>query len=111
MGWNMVVIHNAIEPESVAEGVERKILASAGKLMTVEVTFKKGGIGALHSHPHEQISYIIRGKFEFEIDGKKHILNAGDSYYVQPDIVHGVKALEDSVILDVFTPQREDFLK
>ncbi len=107
----MVVINNSIESKIVAEGVERKILASAGKLMTVEVTFKKGAIGALHSHPHEQISYIIKGKFEFEIGDKKHMLNAGDSYYVYPDVVHGIKALEDSVILDVFTPQRDDFLK
>ena len=107
----MVVINSSIESEGVAEGVERKILASSGKLMTVEVTFKEGAIGALHSHPHEQISYITKGRFEFEIDGKKYMLIAGDSYYVQPDLVHGIKALEDSVILDVFTPQREDFLK
>jgi quercetin dioxygenase-like cupin family protein len=107
----MVVTNNSIVPENVAEGVERKILASAGGLMTVEVIFKKDAIGALHSHPHEQISYIVRGKFEFEIDGKKHILNTGDSYYVRPGSVHGIRALEDSVILDVFTPQREDFLK
>jgi quercetin dioxygenase-like cupin family protein len=107
----MVVISDSIQSESVAEGVERKILASSGKLMTVEVTFKKGAIGTLHSHPHEQISYIIKGKFEFEMDGKKHILRAGDSYYVNPGIVHGIKAIDDSVILDVFTPQREDFLR
>jgi quercetin dioxygenase-like cupin family protein len=107
----MVVMNNSIVPENVGEGVERKILASAGRLMTVEVIFKKDAVGALHSHPHEQISYIVRGKFEFEIDGRKHILNAGDSYYVGPDKIHGIKALEDSVILDVFTPQREDFLK
>ena len=44
------------------------------------------------------------------MDGKKQILNAGDSYYVKPDTRHGVKALEDAAILDVFTPQREDFL-
>jgi quercetin dioxygenase-like cupin family protein len=107
----MVVMSDSIKSENVAEGVKRKILASAGKLMTVEVTFKKGAIGTLHTHPHEQISYIVRGKFEFEIDGKKHILNAGDSYYVEPDVRHGIVALEDSVILDVFTPQREDFIK
>ncbi|HVN94848.1 MAG TPA: cupin domain-containing protein [Syntrophorhabdaceae bacterium] len=107
----MVFIHSSIASENVGNGVERKILASAGKLMTVEVTFQKGAIGALHAHPHEQISYIVRGTFEFTIDAEKYVLKAGDSYYVPPDMVHGVRALEDSVILDVFTPQREDFLK
>lgn len=107
----MVVYNKLIKPTKVGEGVERKILASDGKLMAVEVKFEKGSIGALHSHPHEQISYILKGSFEFEIDGKKHVISQGDSYYVKPDVIHGVKALEDSIILDVFTPQREDFLK
>jgi quercetin dioxygenase-like cupin family protein len=106
----MVVLNNSIEAKNVGEGVERKILASDGKLMTVIFTFKKGAIGSPHSHPHEQVGYILKGRFEFEMDGKKEILNAGDSYYVKPDTTHGVKALEDAAILDVFTPQREDFL-
>ena len=106
----MVVIGNSLKAKQVGEGVERKILASGGKLMTVIFTFQKGAIGSPHSHPHEQVGYILKGKFEFEMDGKKQILNAGDSYYVKPDTMHGVKALEDAAILDVFTPQREDFL-
>jgi quercetin dioxygenase-like cupin family protein len=106
----MVVISNSLQSKQVGDGVERKILASGGKLMTVIFTFRKGSIGSLHSHPHEQVGYILKGKFEFEMDGKKQILNAGDSYYVKPNTDHGVKALEDAAILDVFTPQREDFL-
>lgn len=107
----MVIKNEQITAVEVAPGVERKILASDGKLMTVEVRFRKGAVGAVHSHPHEQISYIISGSFEFEMNGEKFILKAGDSYYVKPDVKHGVVALEDAVILDVFTPQREDFLK
>jgi quercetin dioxygenase-like cupin family protein len=106
----MIVFDNSINAKNVGEGVERKILASGGKLMTVIFTFQKGAIGSLHSHPHEQVGYILKGRFEFEMDGIKQILKAGDSYYVKPDTEHGVKALEDAAILDVFTPQREDFL-
>ena len=58
-------------------GVERKILATSGSLMTVEVTFQKGAIGAVHSHPHEQVSYIIKGSFEFEMDGQKAVISRG----------------------------------
>jgi len=106
----MIVKNEAATGKVVADGVERKILAADGKLMLVEVRFRKGAVGALHSHPHEQVSYIISGSFEFEIDGKKEVLKTGDSYYVKPDMPHGTVALEDAVILDVFTPQREDFI-
>jgi len=106
----MIVKGESVAPIIVGEGVERKIIARGGKMMSVEVSFKKGSIGALHSHPHEQVSYIIKGSFEFELDGKKEVIKAGDSYYIEPDVMHGVVALEDSIILDLFTPQREDFL-
>ncbi|NMA84806.1 MAG: cupin domain-containing protein [Epulopiscium sp.] len=107
----MIIKNQSIELETVGEGVQRKILASGGDMMTVEVHFKKGAIGAVHTHPHEQISYILAGSFEFEMNGKKEVLQVGDTYYVGPNVPHGVVALEDAIILDVFTPQREDFLK
>lgn len=107
----MIIKNTEAEFTIVGEGVERKILATGGSMMTVEVRFKKGAVGAVHTHPHEQVSYVLEGSFEFDLDGKKHIIKAGDTYYVKPDQAHGVIALEDSVILDIFTPQREDFLK
>lgn len=107
----MVVKGETVASSNVGEGVDRKIIARGGKMMAVEVTFKKGGVGTVHAHPHEQISYILKGSFEFELEGKKYILKEGDSYYVAPNLMHGAVALEDSMILDLFTPQREDFLK
>jgi len=106
----MFVKNNKVKREDIEHGLSRKILARGGKMMLVEVTFKKGAVGYLHSHPHEQISYIQKGSFEVEINGEKRILKAGDSFYAAPDVKHGVVALEDSVIVDVFTPQRDDFL-
>jgi unsaturated pyranuronate lyase len=107
----MIVENLEVIPTPVAPGVKRKILASSGSLMTVEVTFQKGAIGAVHSHPHEQVSYVIKGSFEFEMDNRKTVIKTGDTYYVNPGVVHGVVALEEAIILDIFTPQREDFLK
>ncbi|KZL89596.1 cupin domain-containing protein [Clostridium magnum] len=107
----MIVKNEEVKFITVGEGVERKILATGGSMMTVEVRFKKGGIGAVHTHPHEQVSYVLEGSFEFDLEGEKHIIKAGDTYYIKPNQAHGVVALEDSVILDIFTPQREDFLK
>ncbi len=106
----MIIKQESARSVSLSPQVERKILAASGHLMAVEFTFKKGGIGEVHSHPHEQIGYVVQGKFELEIDGQKEILEAGDTYYTSPNVPHGVVALEAGKIFDVFTPQREDFL-
>ena len=107
----MIVKNNSVEKEKLENGISRKILARGGNLMMVEVCFEKGGIGAIHSHSHEQISYIHKGSFEFILNEEKEIVQANDTVYIPANIPHGVKALEDSIIIDVFTPQREDFLR
>jgi len=107
----MFVKNADVTREEVNEGIARKILAAAGKVMAVEVYFTKGAVGALHAHPHEQISYVIKGSFEAAIGDEKTVINVGDTYYVPPDAVHGVVALEEGILLDIFTPQREDFLR
>jgi quercetin dioxygenase-like cupin family protein len=107
-----MLTHNSDCPKKeLGGGVTRRILSYDKGMMVCELTFKKGAVGALHHHPHEQIGYIISGSFEVSSDGKKEILKAGDSYLAEPNSVHGVVALEDSKLLDVFTPMREDFLK
>lgn len=89
----------------------RKVLCNDGSLMLVELNFKKGGIGTPHSHEaHEQIGYVVKGSFEVQVGEEKSILKAGDSYYAGFNQVHGVVALEDSVLIDIFTPIRKDFL-
>lgn len=106
----MVLKHEDIIPTYPEPGITRRILARGGKLMGVEVVFQKGAMGSVHKHEHEQMSYIISGSFDYVVEGVTYRLLAGDSYYVDPFVAHGATALEDSVILDVFTPQREDFL-
>lgn len=92
-------------------GVSRKILGAGGTQMMVEVTFAKDAVGARHAHPHEQVSYIVQGSFAFTLGNETQILRKGDSVYIPSNIEHGTVALEDdSIILDIFTPQREDFL-
>ena len=92
--------------------MSRKILAYAPNLMTVELQFKKGAIGAKHSHPHEQIGYLISGSLLYQEEGQEDkVLVTGDTYYVKPNVIHGVVALENTKLLDVFTPMREDFIK
>lgn len=106
----MFGIHTEIEMQPCGEGVTRKILTYTKELMMVEVTFQKDAVGAIHTHPHLQISYIAKGSFEVTMGDEKKVLNQGDSFYVPSDLAHGVVALEDSVIIDVFNPMREDFI-
>lgn len=108
----MIVENKNVEPKQLDDLSSRKILANGGSMMVAEVTFKKGGVGAPHSHDkHEQVSYVLYGKFEATVGNETKILSKGDSYYVPFNVIHGVIALEDSAILDVFTPIREDFLQ
>ena len=99
-----------IELEDLGGGITRQILGYNPDLMMVRVFFKKGAVGEAHSHPHRQVSYVEKGKFEVHIDGKKQILGVGDSFFVPRDLVHGCTALEDGCLLDVFTPIRQEFV-
>lgn len=107
----MIFNYNSIKKKDLGGGVSRKILAHSENLMAVEVEFEKGAVGALHKHEHEQISYVLKGSFKVTINGEESILNVGDTYYTAPNEEHGVIALEDGVLLDIFTPERKDFLK
>jgi quercetin dioxygenase-like cupin family protein len=100
-----------IKWEKIDKGIERKILGYDDQLMMVCVRFEKDAIGSLHHHIHRQVTYVQEGKFEVTIASEKKVLSQGDSFFVAPDRIHGVVALEKGVLVDVFTPVREDFLK
>ena len=107
----MVVYNKEVKEQNAGEGAVRKILAYDKNLMTVELRFEKGAVGAKHSHPHEQIGYIVSGSLIYQEEGQEDkVLTTGDTYYVAPNVVHGVKVLEDTKLLDIFTPMREDFI-
>jgi len=96
--------------EKVADGLSRKIGAYNDNAMIVEVHFEAGVTAPLHHHVHEQITYVMSGKFEFTVGDNTYIVGAGDSLYKQPNIEHGATCLEAGMLLDVFTPHREDFI-
>ncbi len=91
--------------------VYRKVMGYNDNLMMVKVKFKAGSIGNLHSHPHCQITYVVSGAFEFTIGDVTKIVRAGDVLMKVPNVVHGCKCLEDGMLIDTFTPMRENFLK
>jgi len=96
--------------EEVWPGIKRKVIGYDDRLMMVRVKFTKGTKAPMHNHPHSQTSYIESGEFEVTIGNETKVLKAGDGFYVSPDVMHGVTALEAGVVADAFSPIREDFL-
>lgn len=107
----MYVRNQDRESKDLGGGTHRKVLAYSPNLMNVELHFDKGAVGAMHSHPHEQIGYIIEGSLLYKEEGCEDVvLNTGDSYLVAPNVKHGIECLSEVKLLDIFTPMREDFI-
>ena len=107
----MFISHNETTLEELGGGVTRRILAHNGKMMAVEVNFQEGAVGAMHNHPHEQLTYVLSGEFEFTIGDETRRVTAGDTLYKEPHVMHGCVCIKAGTLLDTFTPMREDFLK
>lgn len=95
------------EPEL---GLQREILVHTPAMMLVRHRMRKGWRGAAHSHPHEQMVYVISGAIEINVAGQSYRAGPGDNFIVASNAVHQATAIEDSIVLDVFTPTREDYL-
>jgi quercetin dioxygenase-like cupin family protein len=98
---------NAIE---MFPGVVRRTLNSGVLTTLIEVTLSEGSVVPAHTHSHEQIGYVSRGRVRFAIDGDVQELAVGDSYLVPGGASHEVTALEPSVCIDIFSPVREEYL-
>jgi quercetin dioxygenase-like cupin family protein len=108
---NVFIKNEMVQWEEVDKGVRRSILAFDPTLMVVKVKFEKEAIGALHQHVHVQISYVESGVFEVEIEGVKTTLEQGDTFFVPSNLWHGVVCKQAGVLIDSFSPMRQDFIK
>ena len=102
----------ASQDESMSDpepGLRRQVMSWSPGMMLVRHRMKKGWVGARHSHPHEQMVYIISGHLTFEYPGGIFEAKAGDSFLVPGDVMHQASAQQDSEVLDIFTPYREEY--
>ena|SRR4051812_38431171 len=106
----MIVRADEAPTEPVEPGVTRQVLGYDAELMMVRVTFSAGAVAGIHSHPHRQVTYVERGRFRFNLDGRDTEMRAGDCWFVPPHAKHGAVALEPGALIDVFTPARTDFV-
>lgn len=105
------VLADEAEKEDVGGGIIRQIMGFNDSLMLVRVRFEEGAIGYTHDHPHSQVAYVESGVFEFTTGDETRTLKAGDCAYVPPNVEHGAICKEPGVLLDIFSPLREDFLE
>ena len=96
--------------EDLKNGLQRQLFGYDDKVMMLKIKFEKGAVGALHQHMHSQVTYIESGVFDMTIDNVTKRLNTGDGYYVPPHAMHGIVCMEAGMLVDVFSPHREDFL-
>ncbi|HEV8286492.1 MAG TPA: cupin domain-containing protein [Chitinophagaceae bacterium] len=108
---NIFQVTEEIPWEQAAPGIKRQVYGYNEKIMLVKIKFEKDAIGALHEHYHSQVSYVESGMFKLTIGDETKILKAGDGYYVPPHVIHGCICMEPGILIDVFSPRREDFLK
>lgn len=96
--------------EEVGPGLKRQIMGYDDKIMLVKVDFQPGAVGQLHEHYHSQVTYVESGTFEMTIGDETKTIRGGDSYYIPPHVMHGCVCVEAGVLIDVFSPHREDFM-
>ncbi len=93
------------------EGIIRQNLGFDDSLFLARVSFESNSIGYTHAHPHSQVAYVESGVFDFTVGSETRRLEAGDCAYIPPDTDHGAVCVEAGVLLDIFSPIREDFLE
>tara|TARA_B110000093_G_C12659991_1_gene281852 strand:- start:167 stop:514 length:348 start_codon:yes stop_codon:yes gene_type:complete len=96
--------------EPVAPGVTRKIMGFNNQIMMAKVYFDEGSEGYIHSHFHSQVAYVESGEFDVTVGEEMNTLVAGDCFFMEPNISHGAICKKAGVLIDVFSPMREDFL-
>jgi quercetin dioxygenase-like cupin family protein len=100
---------NSVELEDLNPLLQRQFVVGHD-LMIARVLLKQGSVVPEHSHVNEQITYILEGALQFDIDGKRIVVRAGEVLCIPPNMPHAALALEDTVDLDVFNPPRQDWI-
>jgi len=106
----IVTLSNQAKESHPESGLTRRVLAYNDKLFLAEHHMVKGWVGTMHSHPHDQIVYVVRGHLKVNCLGKTFELRTGDTFVVRGGVQHSASAMEESLVIDVFTPCREDYI-
>ena len=107
---NTFVWNQEVTPVEMLPGIVRKTLSYSENMMVCEVRLAKGAVLRSHHHIHQQSSNIISGSVRYTVGDREEIVGAGDSVMIDADVPHAVVALEDTLVIDVFSPMRPEYL-
>jgi len=108
--WTVRQDWSSIPAEPIAEGITRQMMWG-DKIMICRLTLAPNVVTAAHTHPHEQMVLVERGRVRFSVEGRDHLASAGDIVHFRPGCLHGATILDEgAVLIDIFSPIREDFL-
>jgi quercetin dioxygenase-like cupin family protein len=102
---------NVGKQTEAVKGIHIKATVYGTRTLLTEVRLEKGAVIPPHRHPHEQTGYLVSGHMDFLVDGSHYIANPGDSWNIPADVEHGASAVEESLVVEVFSPVREDYLR
>lgn len=102
--------HDAARAVEMFDGVTMRTLNHGERTSIHEIAIAAGAVVPMHTHPHEQIGYLVSGRVLFELGELKREISAGDSWIIPSEVPHEVTALEDSVALDIFSPKRDEYI-
>jgi len=97
--------------EDLGDGLKRQLLGFNQQILMAKIWFDESAVGYVHAHHHAQATYIESGKFKVTVGDEEKILSAGDGFYIDPNVKHGAVCLEAGILIDVFSPLREDFFE
>lgn len=104
-----VIKASDVEPVEMVPGVWRRTLSWGERLMIVHVILEEGAVVPAHRHPNEQITYIVEGELSMDVEGRTYVLVAGDSLQFPADVEHGATAVKRTLVIDSFSPPREEY--
>jgi quercetin dioxygenase-like cupin family protein len=96
--------------QSPLKGVKMKTLTHGERTLFSEFRFEQGAVIPVHTHPHEQTGYVVKGAMRFTVNGEVIVTNAGDCWNIPGNVPHGAEALQESIVVEIFSPVREDYL-
>ena len=94
----------------ICPGIKRRTLTSGKTMYQMLATLEPGSKMPAHQHPQEQIVHVLSGRMKLIVDGMPHEMKAGDSYYLASNVPHGVETIEETRVLDTFSPPRDEYL-
>lgn len=94
----------------IAPGIKRRTICAGDAMYQMRAELTPGSRLPEHAHPQEQIAHVIRGRMRLIVAGVPHELAAGDAFYLGSNVPHGVETIEDTTVIDTFSPPRTDYL-